>query len=75
MNFFKNLYLGSDAKTVVFEEMSLKPDPIVFPGEAVVSFVAQNLAAIDNFDLHVDIAKKIFGIPIPIPCTDGVGSW
>ena len=67
--------LGSGSGSLVFNELNVSPSPIVIPGDVTVNFDAESLATIENFNVKFDITKYLFGIPIPVPCVDGIGSW
>ncbi|KAK3099248.1 hypothetical protein FSP39_001519 [Pinctada imbricata] len=56
-------------------DLVLSPDPLQFPGEIDLTIdgtLSKTLEA--NLSASLNMTKKIAGIPIHLPCVDGIGS-
>ena len=55
--------------------VSIKPDPIRFPGSISLSFDIDVRKTVTNADLQLEIKKKLIIGSVKVPCVAGFGSW
>ncbi|ELR14489.1 ganglioside gm2 activator precursor, putative [Acanthamoeba castellanii str. Neff] len=68
---------GSESDPSKLTQLNISPDPIMV-GQAVnitaKGFLSANISSGEGYTMSLEIYKKVFGVPIYVPCVSNVGS-